>query len=88
MRNLKAILLMAVAVLLFGVTFAQDSTLVNTIQSNIPMLEGKWPFLAKVFGWCLLISEGMALVPEKYIPANGIVHTIWVWFKAIFAKKS
>ena len=87
MKNLRLILLAALTCLMFTVTFAQDSTLVATIQSGIPFLEGKWPFLMKVFGWCLVASEIMAFIPEKYIPANGIAHSIWLVFRAVFVPK-
>ena len=87
MKNLRFILLMTFTCLMFAVTFAQDSTIVHTIQSGIPLLEGKWPFLAQVIGWCFVISEMLGAIPEKYVPANGIVHTIWIFFRAIFAPK-
>lgn len=87
MKKFKFLLLFIATCVMFTVTFAQDSTLVNTIQTNLPVLEGKWPFLAQIVGWCLIVSEVLSLIPDKYIPANGIAHTIIVFFKAVFSPK-
>jgi TRAP-type C4-dicarboxylate transport system permease small subunit len=87
MKKVKIVLTALLLVIMYSVTFAQDSTLVHTIQSGIPILEGKWPFAAQIVGWCLILSEVMSLIPDKYVPANGIAHTIWIFFKAVFAPK-
>lgn len=68
------------------VLFAQDSTAVAQVNGFLEQV-GSWPLAAKIASAMAIVSEILSIIPEKYVPANGIVHSIILWVKAIKWKK-
>lgn len=64
--------------------FAQDSTTVALARNVVGYAEAKWHLAAYVTGGFTALSELMALVPSKYLKANGVVDLLWKWAQAIF----
>lgn len=72
----------------FGlILFAQDSTLVAEANGLIGFATGKWPVAATIFGIVALVSEILSIIPDKYVPANGVFHAIWLFIKSVTWKK-
>lgn len=81
----KSLIVILLSVLAVSV-FAQDSTSVALVKNGISIAEGRWSFVATIMTVLAIVSEILSLVPEKYIPANGVVDFIVKWIKAL-AKK-
>lgn len=69
------------SILLFGVviTFGQtpDSVALNDGAQVITSLKDT-PLGIKIVAAIGVISEVLSLIPAKYIPANGVLHGIWL----------
>lgn len=90
MKNLfKASLITILLLFCFSVLFAQtDSTSLHNIVSGIvTAAEAKWGWVAGVVAVIALISEALALIPNKFIPANGVVDAILKIIRAIAGVK-
>lgn len=83
-RNLLRFAFLTLLFVFLGtvVLFAQDSTTVAQVNGFISYI-GKWPIAAKIATAIGLLSEVLSLIPDKYIPANGVVHAVILWIKAI-----
>ena len=64
--------------------FSQDSTTVALAQQVVGYAESKWHLAAYVSGAWVAISEIMAMIPAKYLKANGVADLFWKWAQAIF----
>ena len=67
-----------IAVLFSTALFAQtDSTAVyGGLTALVAGLEAKYTWVATVIAAIAILSEILALIPAKYIPANGIVDAV------------
>ena len=67
-----------------------NTTAATTIASSIgtfAVCQNSWAAFISV-GAAFLISEALPLIPEKYLPANGILHGIIVGFQTMLGQTS
>lgn len=62
---------------------AQDSATVARINDLLSGDVSKWPWLAKAAAILAIVSEVLSIIPQKFIPANGVVDLIVKWIRAI-----
>jgi len=55
---------------------AQDSTTLQLVTDGASYASEKWGFVAQIVFWVAIISEMLAVVPNKYIPVNGFVDAV------------
>ena len=78
-----------VAMVLITVSFAQvdSAALQGIVDAGVPLAEQHWPSFAKIVAALALVSELLSLIPNKFIPANGVIDAVIKVIKAIGSKK-
>lgn len=62
---------------------AQDSTTLQLITDGSSYAADKWALAAKVVFWVAIVSEMLAIIPNKYLPVNGIADAVVKILKAV-----
>jgi len=63
-----------------------DSTGISIINQFVDWAQ-HWPIVASIVSIIALVSEILSIIPDKYIPANGVLHSIYLLIKSITWKK-
>lgn len=62
---------------------AQDSTIVKVADGALESLSLKFPIIVVIMGIIGTVDTLLAMIPDKYVPANGVCHAIILWAKAL-----
>lgn len=80
---LTAFLVFSFCVLFAVNVQAQDSATLQIITDGATYAADKWALAAKIVFWALIVSEMLAVIPNKYLPVNGIADTVVKILKAV-----
>lgn len=82
LKTLKVTFLTAILAMITVSVFAQDSATVNEVNGVISFFANT-SLGTKVFSSLFILSEILSLIPAKYIPANGVIHQLYIWVTTI-----
>ncbi len=84
LRRLVGLFALLICLFTFLSLHAQDSATVSQVKSLVGYAENKWPIAATVAAIWGALSELMGLIPNKYLPANGVLDGVWKFLQAVF----